>query len=191
MTKTGNSFLERLGKIVAVYRNEIADGTHERLALLRWQIGKRHALDKRETLPGHVTTSAIILSPDNRRTLLIDHIFMGRWQPPGGHYEPSNTLSSSAAREAIEETGISGLTMHRWHRASDIPFLIESAEVPGKPILDEEDHVHHDFQYLFVADPRSPLIAQVEEVHHAAWYPISALGETSPLLYDRVMSAIR
>lgn len=74
-------FLGRLEPLVTRYRAEIA-GPREHLALLRWQIGERHALAERDTFPGHVTTSAFVLSPGHDRILLIDHVVIGR---PGRH----------------------------------------------------------------------------------------------------------
>lgn len=99
------SFLARLESTVSRYLAEVA-GPRERLALLRWQIGERHALDRRETMPGHVTTSAFVLSPDHTQILLIDHVVIGRWLQPGGHYEPAASFHESALREAVEETGV-------------------------------------------------------------------------------------
>lgn len=178
-------FLDRLDSTVSRYLAEVA-GPRERLALLRWQIAERHALDARETRPGHVTTSAFVLSPDHGRILLIDHVVIGRWLQPGGHYEPAAFFRDSAARETIEETGVSGLQLHPWHGVADIPFAIDSHEVPGNPRRNEPAHIHHDLQYLFIADPALPLIAQEEEVHAAAWKPIAELAEISPLAHARL-----
>ena len=77
------AFLNRLEALVASYRAEVAS-PREHLSLLRWQVAQRHALDDRATMPGHVTTSAIVLSPDHARVLLIDHVTIGRWLQPGG-----------------------------------------------------------------------------------------------------------
>jgi 8-oxo-dGTP pyrophosphatase MutT (NUDIX family) len=118
-------------------------GPFERLSLLRWQMAADHALDRRETMPGHVTTSAFVLSPDHAEVLLIDHVTIGRWLQPGGHYEPAATFAASAAREAVEETAVPGLALHPWHRGEDVPFVIDSHDVPGKPARGEADHVHH------------------------------------------------
>lgn len=172
-------FSARLEEVVGRYLAEVAD-RREHLSLLRWQIAERHALDRRDTLPGHVTTSAIIVSPDLAQALLIDHIAISRWLQPGGHYEPAARFSDSAAREAVEETGVEGLTLHAWHQGGDLPLVIDSHDVPGKPARGEPPHVHHDLQYLFVADPARPLIAQREEVHAAEWSPIAALTAISP-----------
>ncbi|WP_159590280.1 NUDIX hydrolase [Chelativorans xinjiangense] len=178
MTATPD-FLARLETLVSRYRAEVA-APHEHLAVLRWQIAERHALDDRATMPGHVTTSAIVVSPDHAQVLLIDHIALGRWLQPGGHYEPAERFYRSAAREAVEETGVAGLALHGWHLDGDLPFNIDSHEVPGKAARGEAPHLHHDLQYLFTADPRLPLRAQREEVHAAMWKPVSALHDIAP-----------
>ena len=173
------SFRAALQEVVDRYLASVAD-RRERLSLLRWQLAEGHALDRRETLPGHLTTSAFVVSPDHRQILLIDHVTIGRWLQPGGHYEPAPNFSASAAREAVEETGVARLALHPWHGGGDVPFVIDSHDVPGKRSRNEPDHVHHDLQYLFVADPALPLIAQLEEVHAARWHPIEALADISP-----------
>jgi len=178
-------FRERLDALVASYRAEIAS-PREHLALLRWQIAQGDALDDRATLPGHLTTSAFVLSPDHEKILLIDHVVIGRWLQPGGHYEPAATFYASAAREAVEETGVQGLALHPWHRATDLPFAIDSHDVPGKPSRNEPAHIHHDLQYLFLADPDLPLVAQVEEVHAAAWKTVESLREIAPVAFARL-----
>lgn len=172
---TASNFLQRVSSLVARYLAEDA-GPHEHLSLLRWQIGEGHALESRDTYPGHVTTSAIILSPDARETLLIDHGTLNRWLQPGGHYEPAEFFWLSALREAQEETGHSAIRLHPWHAGEDRPFLIDSHDVPGKASRREMPHVHHDLQFLFVADPAAPLTAQLEEVHAARWHSVAALA---------------
>jgi 8-oxo-dGTP pyrophosphatase MutT (NUDIX family) len=181
------SFLPRLDSLVVRYLAEVA-GPRERLALLRWQIGERHALDARETMPGHVTTSAFVLSPDHAEVLLIDHVVIGRWLQPGGHYEAAARFQDSALREAVEETGVAGSILHPWHRGGDLPFAIDSHEVPGNPRRQEPPHIHHDLQYLFLADPALPLVAQEEEVHAAAWKPIAELAAIAPVAFARLQA---
>lgn len=179
------TFLTRLAETVARYRSEIA-APREYLSLLRWQIERGDALDKRDTFPGHLTTSAFVLSPDHTQILLIDHVVIGRWLQPGGHWEEAESFHLSAAREAVEETGVQGLRLHPWHGSDDLPFTIDSHEVPGKPARGEPDHIHHDLQYLFLADPASPLVAQQEEVHAAAWKPVEELSIIAPRALARL-----
>lgn len=178
-------FLSRLAAAVERYRAGIA-GPREHLALLRWQIAQGDALDSRDTFPGHVTTSAFVLSPDHAQILLIDHVVIGRWLQPGGHWEAAASFHESAAREAVEETGVQGLRLHPWHAGADLPFAIDSHDVPGKPARGEPAHIHHDLQYLFTADPAQPLVAQQEEVHAAAWKPLVELEAIAPLAFARL-----
>ena len=180
-----SGFLARLDGLVARYRAEVAT-PREHLSLLRWQISEHHALESRDTFPGHVTTSAFVVSPDHAQILLIDHVVIGRWLQPGGHYEPDASFHASAAREAVEETGVAELRLHPWHREGDLPFAIDSHDVPGKPARGEPAHIHHDLQYLFLADPAAPLVAQLEEVHAAAWKPLAALADIAPAALARI-----
>lgn len=175
----------RLEALVGHYLAHVAD-RREMLSLFRWQIGQDHALDDRATMPGHLTTSAIVISPDHTQVLLIDHVTIGRWLQPGGHYEASEFFWQSAAREAIEETAVSGLALHPWHQGQDHPFVIDSHDVPGKPSRNEPPHVHHDLQYLFVADPGAGLVHQAEEVHAAKWARIAQLADIAPRALERL-----
>lgn len=174
----GAAFLVRLASLVDAYLERAGRGEH--LSLLRWQIREGHALENRETYPGHITTSAIIFSPNGDETLLIDHKTIGRWLQPGGHYEPADFFWQSALREGKEETGLSSLSLHPWHQGQDYPFVIDSHDVPGKASRREVAHIHHDLQYLFMAPREAVLTAQIEEVHAAQWHPITALREISP-----------
>lgn len=176
---SGSLFLARLSGIVEAYLAGDA-GPHEHLSLLRWQIDEGHALDNRDTCPGHATTSALIVSPDLSQTLLIDHKHLQRWLQPGGHYEPADFFWQSAMREAVEETAVAGLRLHAWHGGADRPFVIDSHDVPGKVSRGERPHVHHDLQFLFVADPAAALTAQLDEVAAARWHPVAMLDEIAP-----------
>lgn len=178
-------FAAALEAAVSGYLAQVA-GPHEHLSLLRWQMSEGHALDRRETLPGHVTTSAFVLSPEHARVLLIDHVSIGRWLQPGGHYEPADLFADSAAREVIEETAVGGLRLHPWHEGRDLPFVIDSHDVPGKRSRGEPPHVHHDLQYLFLADPAAPLTAQLDEVHGARWFDLTALAPISMIGLERI-----
>lgn len=182
---TDRTFLARLSGIVDIYLAEHA-GPREHLSLLRWQIGEGHALESRDTYPGHATTSALIVSPDLSQTLLIDHMHLKRWLQPGGHYEPADFFWQSAMREAVEETAVSGLRLHPWHGGADRPFVIDSHDVPGKASRGERPHVHHDLQFLFIADPAAALAAQLDEVAAARWHPIAALDDIAPRAVPRL-----
>jgi hypothetical protein len=80
----------------------------------------------------------------------------------------------------VEETGVAGLRLHPWHRGEDLPFVIDSHDIPENARRGERAHVHHDLQYLFLADPAAPLLAQTGEVHAAGWEDIADLADAAP-----------
>ena len=155
----------------------VPEGEH---ALLRRQIAVGDDIHSRRTFPGHVTTSALILDRDGRRTLLIHHRALGRWLQPGGHYEPPEELAGSALREAAEETGLSGLAVDPWHEDSGLPVDIDSHRIPARPERGEPEHWHHDIRFVVRAQGSAGLRTDAAEVHGAEWRGLSDLEEIAP-----------
>ncbi len=110
------------------------------------------ALLSRAAAPSHLTASAVVLTPDARRTCLVLHGRVRLWVQPGGHFEPGDTsVAAACARETLEETGLSGpvlpgplsLSRHRapcrtpgadWHL--DIQHVLVCAQIP--PVVSAE-----------------------------------------------------
>ena len=62
-------------------------------------------LARDQFVPGHMTASAVVLSPDRTQLLLVFHRRLGRWLQPGGHVEPKDaSILETALREVAEET---------------------------------------------------------------------------------------
>jgi 8-oxo-dGTP pyrophosphatase MutT (NUDIX family) len=139
------------------------------------QVEAGEQLNDRRNFNGHITGSAIILSPDKKRVLLIYHKLFQVWQQPGGHWETDEPDPLSAAkREAIEETNVAIKKYVSVAPAEPlVPLDIDTHQVPARPTKNEPSHYHHDFRYVFVADGMS-LMHQIEEVDAVKWF---ALGD--------------
>lgn len=141
------------------------------LALLQKQITDKEPLNDRRNFTGHITASAVILSPDKQQILLIHHKAYGRWQQPGGHWEPSEANPFEAAkREGSEETGLKlGKNLPLDLKNPSVPVMIDSHPVPARPAKNEPPHYHHDFLYVFLAEDMIPK-HQATEVNAAEWF---------------------
>ena len=158
-----------LAEILAAYLKTFPE-ERSGLKVLKMQIKDNQILNDRRNFVGHVTGSAIVLSPDKSKVLLIYHKLFDAWQQPGGHWELDETDPRTAAwREAEEETGIwlaKGLDI-----VTDqplVPLDIDSHPVPPRPVKDEPAHRHHDFRYVFIAKTEK-LTPQEAEVAGAKW----------------------
>ena len=122
------------------------------------------ALLTRDRAPSHLTASAVVLTPDGRRTCLILHRKVGLWMQPGGHLEAGDArIADSAAREVLEETGLSG-------RVLDSPAMLSRHRAPCAPgVVDW----HLDVQFVLVSDEDEPTPS--DETPRVAWWPVEAL----------------
>ncbi len=122
---------------------------------------------------GHITGSAWLLSPDEKRALLTLHRKLGRWLQPGGHADGDADTLRVALREAEEESGISGI-----EPLSTSIFDIDIHEIPARPQSGEPAHLHYDIRYLLRA-PHGEFCVS-EESDALAWFRPDELDALRP-----------
>ena len=124
---------------------------------------------------GHLTGSAVTVSADGARVLLLHHRKLDRWLQPGGHGDPGETTGEEVAlREAFEESGIRGL---RLHPAAPRPLDVDVHDIPARG--SEPAHEHLDLRYLVVAPEGAviaPDLAELREIRWVPWDDVDALG---------------
>jgi 8-oxo-dGTP pyrophosphatase MutT (NUDIX family) len=97
---------------------------------------------------GHLTGSALLLSPNGDAMALLWHEKLQRWLQPGGHCEPDcdANLIETARRELIEESELPSNTLAL---LSPEPFDVDIHTIPARPGGSEPEHLHYDVRYLF------------------------------------------
>ena len=126
---------------------------------------------------GHLTGSALIASATGDQVLLLHHLKLDRWLQPGGHADPGETTGEGVAlREAGEETGLAGLTLHP---AAPRPLDVDVHAIPARG--DEPAHEHLDLRYLVMAPLASLGMARLKPDESRAlrwfdWNELPALG---------------
>ncbi len=130
----------------------------------------------RRIAEGHLTGSAITVSADGGRVLLLHHRKLDRWLQPGGHAEPGEASGEQVAlREAAEETGIAGLALHP---RAPRPLDVDVHEIPARG--GEPAHQHLDLRYLVVAPAGAVVVPALAELHAIRWVPWDALSLLRP-----------
>jgi 8-oxo-dGTP pyrophosphatase MutT (NUDIX family) len=127
----------------------------------------------RSIVEGHLTGSAVVISAEGDRLLLLHHRKLDRWLQPGGHGDPGEASGEAVAlREAWEETGLEGL---RLHPTAPRPLDVDVHDIPARG--SEPAHEHLDLRYLVVAPAGASLIRQVEEASDLRWFGWNELDE--------------
>ncbi|MCT7660919.1 NUDIX hydrolase [Mycobacterium deserti] len=136
----------------------------------------------RECLPGHVTGSALVVDDTGTRTLLTLHPRFGRWLQLGGHCEATDDdIVAAALREAVEESGVDGLTADPALAALHVHPVTCSLGVPTR---------HLDMQFI-VRAPAGADIRVSDESLDLRWWPLDALPEGSDFGLTQLASAAR
>lgn len=126
---------------------------------------------ERSCVPGHVTASAWLLSPDGERFLLTHHRKLDRWLQLGGHADGDPDVAAVALREAREESGLTDLRFGYAHDAP-VPVDIDVHVIPARGA--EPAHEHHDVRFVLVAAPGQTIFAS-DESTALEWFEMNAL----------------
>ena len=146
-----------------------------RSKIARFVASHRHSWWRRTNTEGHVTGSAWILNLARTHALLMHHVKLNLWVQPGGHLDDTDgSPAAGAMREALEETGIAGLTF-----ASDALFDIDIHVIPARASNSgfETAHLHYDARYRIIATDTRVTIS--EESLGAKWIALENLAQPS------------
>jgi 8-oxo-dGTP pyrophosphatase MutT (NUDIX family) len=170
-TDPRRALADALARLVPADGEEAAD--RDRIAAF---VVRHTAPFDRAIAEGHLTGSAITVSADGARVLLLHHRKLDRWLQPGGHAEPGETSGEAVAlREALEETGIHGLQLHP---TAPRPLDVDVHEIPARGA--EPAHEHLDLRYLVAAPAGATVSPQLEEAHSVRWVPWDEVAALLP-----------
>jgi 8-oxo-dGTP pyrophosphatase MutT (NUDIX family) len=130
----------------------------------------------RAIVEGHLTGSALTVSHDGGRVLLLHHRQLDRWLQPGGHGDPGERTGEEVAlREAREESGIRGLALHP---LAPRPLDVDVHDIPAR--AGEPAHQHLDLRYLVVAPADAAIAPDLAELHEIRWVPWDEVDRLGP-----------
>jgi 8-oxo-dGTP pyrophosphatase MutT (NUDIX family) len=167
---------EKQDLLEALLRHAPADADEARdLEQIRGFVCRHEDPFDRRIPEGHLTGSAVVVSAAGEGTLLLHHRKLDRWLQPGGHADPGEATGEGVAlREALEETGLAGLTLHP---RAPRPLDVDVHDIPARGA--EPAHEHLDLRYLVVAPEGarpSPALAEMRDLRFFGWEETHDLG---------------
>jgi 8-oxo-dGTP pyrophosphatase MutT (NUDIX family) len=154
-----------LARSLSAHRPQDAREAADLLEIVQFVTRHRDPFD-RHIAEGLLTGSALVVSSDGRRVLLLRHRKLQRWLQPGGHADPGERSGETVAlREAREETGIVGL---RLDPDAPRPLDVDVHEIPARGA--EPPHLHLDLRYLVLAPLEAALVRSKEESEDLRWF---------------------
>ena len=132
-------------------------------------------LCNRRNFEGHLTASGVIVRMPEREVLLLRHRSLGKWLAPGGHTEAGDTSAAAAAlREIVEETGIEADMLVPTNVSDGVQYCVEvsSHVIPRNEARGEEEHMHHDFRFLFAYTGSRTICTDERESAGYEWLPL-------------------
>jgi 8-oxo-dGTP pyrophosphatase MutT (NUDIX family) len=151
--------------------------------ICRFVQAEPRAFTRDAAIGGHVTGSAVVLSPDRSAMLLMHHKKLDKWLQPGGHCDGIADARFVAQKEAYEETGLARITL-----LTEEVVDVDIHEIPPRGA--EPAHLHYDARYLFQAEAGE--VRGNAESHALAWVPLDRLeAYTSEASVLRLRDAAR
>lgn len=142
----------------------------------------REPFSRTQYEPGHFTASALVITSDRSRVLLIEHPTLGLWLQPGGHIEPGDlSPREGAQREVREETGLIA-------ELSDVLFDIDVHTIPARGSAPA--HLHFDLRFL--AQLPDAVAPSGDEDVAAEWFTLEqAMERTTDGSVHRMIGKVR
>ena len=128
----------------------------------------------RSCVPGHITSSAWILSPDGALALLTHHKKLERWLQLGGHVDGESHIEQACLREAQEESGMQRFEFVPWSAGGLVPLDLDVHPIPARK--QDPLHDHWDVRFLLRAEPGQELVIS-DESNRLEWVALEKLGE--------------
>ena len=141
---------------------------HATLGRVRQLLAERERAFHRDCFePGHITSSAWIVSRESGAALFTHHRKLERWLQLGGHADGETDVRASALREAEEESGLTGFVVLPVAGGPEI-LDIDVHEIPARK--NEPAHEHHDIRFLLEVSEAQKIARQVEESKEIRWF---------------------
>jgi 8-oxo-dGTP pyrophosphatase MutT (NUDIX family) len=133
-------------------------------------------IKKPDVPPKHLVSYFVLVDPEHKSILLVDHIKAQLWLPSGGHVKFNEHPKMAVIREAEEELNLEAVFL----RNNDHPFFITVTPtgglVPG--------HTDVSLWYLLRGNVHNFLQYDKSEFTDTEWYTLQEILNSDPVIFD-------
>ena len=130
----------------------------------------------RENKVFHMTSSGLILNASRDKILMVHHNIYRTWTWTGGHADGDDDLAAIAAREAVEETGISRVSF-LYDQLATLDIIPVYGHIKNGAYVSA--HLHLNAAYLLQASEDDKLKVRADENSGVEWTPMDEVAERS------------
>jgi 8-oxo-dGTP diphosphatase len=133
-------------------------------------------LKKPDVPPKHLVSYFVLVDPEHRSILLVDHIKAQLWLSSGGHVKLNESPRDAVVREAEEEFGIRAIFLNNNEKPLFITVTRTVGLTPG--------HLDVSLWYLLRGSIHDTVRYDRSEFTDVEWYTFDEILQTDPLIFD-------
>lgn len=131
---------------------------------------------KPDTPPQHLVSYFVLVDPNHKSLLLVDHIKAQLWLPTGGHVELNEDPRKTVIRESLEELNQEAIFLH----GNDSPFFITVTQTVGLTA----GHTDVSLWYLLRGNRHKFIHFDKQEFNDIEWFSFDEILESDPVIFD-------
>jgi len=134
-------------------------------------------IKKPDTPPKHLVSYFVLLDPNKRSLLLVDHIKAQLWLPPGGHVRFNEHPKAAVVREIQEEFTMPATFL----QGNDKPIFVTVNQTGGLT----PGHIDVSLWYILRGNVHDFLRYDKSEFLDTEWYTFDEILQSDPIIFDR------
>lgn len=133
-------------------------------------------ISKPDNPPKHLVAYFVLVDPDSRSILLVDHIKAQKWLPTGGHAMNNEDLVDTVIREADEELNLQAIFLKNQRHPFFATVTITGGLTPG--------HTDVSLWYLLHGHRHDFVQYDKSEFTDVEWFTFDEILESDPVIFD-------
>lgn len=135
-----------------------------------------YRVKKPDVPPKHLVSYFVLVDPEHKSMLLVDHIKAQLWLPSGGHVEPNEDPKETVIREIKEELNQPAVFL----KNNNQPFFVTVTQTVGLTA----GHTDVSLWYLVRGSIHDHISFDRGEFNDVEWFTFDEVLESNPTIFD-------